>query len=90
MDYREACGGVSQKVICTFTKFAPAKTNAALISSPIRCHSVACGTLNRTRSRMRFATRGFTAVHMTLRLGLFDWSGNVINTYEQAGQFKEP
>jgi hypothetical protein len=27
----------------------------------------------------------FTAVHMTLRLGLFGGSGDVIVTYEQAG-----
>jgi hypothetical protein len=31
MDYREACGGVSQKMICTLTQLARAQINAALI-----------------------------------------------------------
>jgi hypothetical protein len=32
----------------TYTKFAAAKINAASILSPMRCHSVASGTANRT------------------------------------------
>jgi hypothetical protein len=31
----------------TFTKLGPAVAGPALISSPMRCHSVGCGTLSR-------------------------------------------
>jgi len=41
----------------TFTKVARAKIIQALISSPMRCHLVGSGTVNRTQA----TTQGFTA-----------------------------
>jgi hypothetical protein len=69
------------------TKFVPRKhkRDFGLISD-----ALPFGRLWYPKSRTQSATRSFTADHMTLRLGLFDGSGNVINTYEQAGKFKEP
>lgn len=50
MDCREDCGGVSQKMIFTLTKFGPAKIGAASILFPMRCHLASCGMASQTRS----------------------------------------
>jgi hypothetical protein len=45
-----------------------------------------CGT---PKSRTQSATQSFTAVHMMLVIRVYDESGNVIETQEHAGEFKE-
>src|SRR5919198_2593466 len=55
--FRESRGNQFRKVfpplrspapMSAFTKLGPAVIGAALISSPMRCHSVGCGKLSRT------------------------------------------
>jgi hypothetical protein len=44
----------------------------------MRCHSVACGTASQTQSTMHDAV-----------IRVYDEAGNVIETHEQSGDFKE-
>jgi hypothetical protein len=72
---------------CTFTRFARAKLNAALISSPMRCHSGGCGTPNRMMQieYAKFRSQSHGAV-----IRVYDAVGNVVETHDHAGDFKEP
>jgi hypothetical protein len=57
------------------------------LSFPMRCHSVACGTASQMRSAIdyaKFYSRSRDAV-----IRVYDDAGNVIETHEQAGDFKE-
>jgi hypothetical protein len=53
------------------------------------CHSVGCATAILTQLRPQSTTQGFTAVHTMLVIRVYDEAGNVIETHEQAGDFKE-
>jgi len=51
------------------------------------CHSVACGTASRMQSAIgyaKFYSRSHDAV-----IRVYDEAGNVIETHEHAGDFKE-
>jgi hypothetical protein len=53
----------------------------------MRCHSVACGTASRMQSTIgyaKFYSRSHDAV-----IRVYDEGGNVIETHEHAGEFKE-
>jgi hypothetical protein len=39
---------------------------------------------------LQSTTPSFSAAHMTLWFGIYDAAGNVIETHEHAGDFKEP
>jgi hypothetical protein len=66
---------------------AGAKINAALIEFPMHCHSVGCGMSNRmTRiDYAKFYSRSHDAV-----IRVYDEAGNIIETHEHKGDFKEP
>jgi hypothetical protein len=50
------------------------------------CHSVGCGT---PKSAMQVAARSFTAGHHDAVIRVYDETGNVIETHEHKGDFKE-
>jgi hypothetical protein len=52
----------------------------------MRCHSVGCGTASRPQSatQSQFRSRSPDAV-----IRVYDEAGNVIETHEHAGDFKE-
>jgi hypothetical protein len=52
----------------------------------MRCHSVACGT---PKLEMPSITRSSTAVHMNAVIRVYDDAGNMIETHEHKGDFKE-
>ena len=52
----------------------------------MRCHSAGCGT---PTSRILSGTRDTTALHMTV-IRVYNETGNVIETHELAGVFREP
>ena len=64
MEYREDCGGVSQKMICTFTKSFPHKDHRALdlISDVLPFGRLWYGEPNANRqcNRLRDALQPFT------------------------------
>jgi hypothetical protein len=53
----------------------------------MRCHSVGCGT-NKRRMRLNYA-KFYSRSHDAV-IRVFDEAGNVIETHEHAGEFKEP
>jgi hypothetical protein len=55
----------------------------------MRCHSVACGMAGHTQSATLLATRSSTAAHMMPMIRVYDEAGNVIETHEHKGDFKE-
>ena len=73
----------------TLTKSAHAKIIAASISFPMCCHSVGFYMASRMRPAMQSATRTFAADHIMLRFAFTMQPGNVIETHEHAGEFKE-
>jgi uncharacterized membrane-anchored protein len=52
-------------------------------------HSVASGTANQTRSATQSTTQSFTADHIDTVIRVYNEAGNVIQTHEHAGDFKE-
>jgi hypothetical protein len=64
-----------------------AKIIAVSILSAKRSHSVGCGTNKR---RMLSGTPNIAAVHMMPVIRVYDKAGNVIETNEHKGDFKEP
>jgi hypothetical protein len=60
---------------------------AASISFPMFSHSVGSGIPSRMT---QLATRSIAVVHMTLLIRVYDAAGNVIETGEHKGEFKEP
>jgi hypothetical protein len=42
------------------------------------------------QSAMQSATQSFSAVHNDAVIRVYDEAGNVIDTHEHAGEFKEP
>jgi hypothetical protein len=63
-----------------------AKIIAASISSSLRCHSVGCGTASRMTPSDTHSNCS-RSHHAVIRV--YDESGNVIQTQEHAGDFKE-
>jgi hypothetical protein len=61
--------------------------SAALISFLMRCHSVSSVTLSRMTE---LDTRSFTAAQVMPVIRVYDAAGNVIETHEHAGDFREP
>jgi len=53
----------------------------------MRCHSVGCGTL---KFRTQSVTRNFAVDHITPVVRVCDEAGNVIETHDHKGNFKEP
>jgi len=49
------------------------------------CHSARSGTV----SQMQSATQSFSVDHMMLFIRIYDNAGNVIETHEHVGEFKE-
>ena len=47
-------------------------------------------TASRTQPVMESVTQNFSAAHMMLWFAFCDETGNLIETHEQAGEFKEP
>jgi hypothetical protein len=56
----------------------------------MRCHSVACGTANRMPWQTQLATRRIAADSHDAVIRVYDAAGNMIETHEHAGNFKEP
>jgi hypothetical protein len=56
----------------------------------MRCHSGGCGTASATQSPMRSATPKFYSRSHDAVIRVYDEGGNVIETHEHAGEFKEP
>jgi hypothetical protein len=50
----------------------------------MRCHSGGCGMASQTQSATQLATRSHHAV-----IRVYDEAGNVIDTHEHSGDFKE-
>jgi hypothetical protein len=74
---------------CTLTDYARVKIIAALISSPMRCHSVGCGMPGQTQSAMQSTTQKFRSRSHEAVIRVYDAAGSVIETHEQTGEFKE-
>jgi hypothetical protein len=51
---------------------------------------VGCGMASLTQSATQSTTRSFSADHMIAVIRVYDAAGNVIETHEHAGEFKEP
>jgi hypothetical protein len=55
----------------------------------MRCHSVGCGTLGQTQPRMLLITpKHYSRSHDAV-IRVYDEAGNVIETHEHKGDFKE-
>jgi hypothetical protein len=50
----------------------------------------ACGMLSKTQLVMQSVTPSFSAAHMMPWIRVCDEAGNVIETHEHKGDFKEP
>jgi hypothetical protein len=74
----------------TFTRFIREQINAVSILFPMRCHSIGCGTVNQTQSAMLLATQSFFGRLHDAVIRVYDEWGNVIETHEHAGDFREP
>ena len=56
----------------------------------MRCHSVGCGMADRTLSRNAIGyAKHYSRSHDAV-IRVYDEAGNVIETHEHAGDFKEP
>jgi hypothetical protein len=66
---------------------ARAKINTASILFPMLSHLVGCGTLNQTPSAVGYAKYRSRSHDGGIRV--YDAAGNVIETHEHAGEFKE-
>ena len=55
----------------------------------MRCHSVGCGTASQTQSPMQSAYAKFYSRSHDAVIRVYDDAGNVIETHEHAGDFKE-
>ncbi len=65
-------------------------TVAALISFPMRCHSVRCGMAGRTQSSNAIGYAKFYSRSHNAVIRVYDEAGNIIGTHEQTGQFRGP
>ena len=74
----------------TFTKYAHAKINAASISFPMRCHLARLwyGEPSAISNAVDYAKFRSRSHHAVIRV--YDDAGNVIETHEHKGEFKEP
>jgi hypothetical protein len=54
----------------------------------MHCHSLACGTVNRTQSATQSGTLSIAAAPHDAVIRVYDEAGNVIETHEQAGDSK--
>jgi hypothetical protein len=54
----------------------------------MRCHSVACGTVSETQSATQSDAKFYSRSHDAV-VRVYDEAGNVIETHEHAGDFKE-
>src|SRR5438034_3215369 len=61
MSFQKACGGVSQKMICTFTKSAPVRSSWR--RSHFRCAAIRSPVVRGTK-RNQSATQSFAVDHM--------------------------
>jgi hypothetical protein len=55
----------------------------------MRCRSVACGTPGLTKSVMAIGHARFFSLSHDAVIRVYDETGNVIETHEHAGDFKE-
>jgi hypothetical protein len=55
----------------------------------MRCHSAHCGMASLTQSTMRFTPPSFFSNSHDAVIRVYDDAGNVIETHEHAGDFKE-
>jgi hypothetical protein len=56
----------------------------------MRCHSVGCGRWTGMRSPTLFGYAKHRSRSHNAEIRVFDAAGNVIETHEHAGDFKEP
>ena len=54
------------------------------------CHSVGSGMANQTRSATQSSTQIIAVDYVRAVIRVYDVAGNVIETHEHAGEFKEP
>jgi hypothetical protein len=73
---------------CTLTDYARVKIMAALISSPMRCHSVGSGTPNSKPDDAVEYAKFFSRSHDAV-IRVYDDVGSVIETHERASGSKE-
>jgi hypothetical protein len=75
--------------LCTFIKSVRAKIIAALISSPMCCHSVGSGMANPNAisNAIGYAQHRSRSHDAVIRV--YDDAGNVIETHAHKGDFKE-
>jgi hypothetical protein len=52
----------------------------------MRCHSVACGTVNQTQLVTQLDTQSFSAARV---IRVYDSAGSVIETHKRKGDFRE-
>jgi len=55
----------------------------------MRCHSVACGTASQMQSQTQSITPKFRSRSDDAVIRVYDEAGNVIETHEHKGEFKE-
>jgi hypothetical protein len=56
----------------------------------MRCHLVASGMASQTQSATQLTTRSFVVAHMNAVIRVYDGAGDVIDTHDDKGDFKEP
>jgi hypothetical protein len=60
------------------------KDHRAVDLSPMRSHSVSCGTASQTQSVTQSGTQSFSAGQHNAVIRVYDEAGNVIEKHEQA------
>jgi hypothetical protein len=80
---------MNHRAKCTFTKYARANTNAALISSPMRWHSgkLWYGEPDAVSNAVNYAKFYSRSHHAVIRV--YDAAGNVIETHKHLREFKQ-
>ena len=66
------------------------KIIAASIQFPMRCHSVGCGNTEPNAASNPVDYAKFRSRSHDVAIRVYDAAGNVIETHEHAGEFKEP
>jgi len=56
----------------------------------MRCHSIGCGVASRTQSASAIDYAKFRSRSHDALIRVYDEAGNVIETHQRAGEFKEP
>ena len=75
-------------ILCTSTKSARAKTIAALISDVLPFGGLWYGGPNATENAIDYAKHRSRSHDAVIRV--YDAAGNLIETHERKGDFKEP